>query len=76
MAKRSRVRVKPGSRRGPLVEEGPDGILTVYVRERAVDGVANDGVVSALAAHFDVRRSAVRIATGQSSRLKIIEVDD
>lgn len=32
------VRVKPGSRKGPLVEVGDDGALTLYVRERAVEG--------------------------------------
>ena len=44
------VRVKPGSRRGPLVEDTADG-LVVHVRERAVDGAANAGVVKALATH-------------------------
>ena len=38
------VKVKPGSRRGPLVEVGPDGELTIYVREPAVDGKANDAI--------------------------------
>jgi hypothetical protein len=32
------VRVKPGSRKGPLVEVGSTGELTIYVREPAVDG--------------------------------------
>ena len=38
------VRVKPGSRKGPLVETDPDGSLTVYVPERAVDGKGGRGV--------------------------------
>ena len=38
------VRVKPGSRKGPLVEVADDGALTIYVQERAVDGTANDAV--------------------------------
>ncbi|WP_223171077.1 DUF167 domain-containing protein [Microbacterium sp. NIBRBAC000506063] len=37
------VRVKPGSKKGPLVEEDEKGDLTVFVRERAVDGAANKG---------------------------------
>ena len=56
------IRVTPGSRKGPLVEalEGdPAASLTVFVRERAVDGAANAGVVEALAAHYDVPRSRV-----------------
>lgn len=68
------VRVKPGSRRGPLVEASADG-LVVHVRERAVDGAANEGVVRALADHFGVAPSRVRIVRGHAARIKRIEVD-
>ncbi len=67
------IRVKPGSRKGPLVEEDAEG-LVVFVRERAVDGAANDGVVRALAAHFGVAPRDVTILRGHSSRLKRVEV--
>ena len=72
------VRVKPGSRKGPLVEEtagDPVASVTVYVRERAVDGAANVGVVAALASHFGVARSKVTILRGESSRIKRIRVE-
>ena len=36
------VTVKPGSRKGPLVETAADGSLTIYVRERAIEGRATD----------------------------------
>lgn len=68
------VRVKPGSRRGPLVEDGPDGVV-VHVRERAVDGAANTGVVRALAAHFGVAPRDVEIVRGHAARVKRVEVD-
>lgn len=68
------VRVKPGSRRGPLVEETTDG-LVVHVRERAVDGAANSGVVTAVAAHFAVAPRDVEILRGHTARVKRIEVD-
>ena len=71
---RIRVRVKPGSRKGPLVEDGPDGVLTVYVRERAVDGAANAGVVNALAAHLGCRPADVRVITGHTARMKTVEI--
>ncbi|NTV39488.1 MAG: DUF167 domain-containing protein [Demequinaceae bacterium] len=73
---RYRIYVKPGSRKGPLVETGEDGLLTVFVRERAVDGAANDGVIAALAAHLGVRRGEVRIVNGHGARVKTVEVDD
>ncbi|MEZ3159839.1 DUF167 domain-containing protein [Microbacterium sp. BWT-B31] len=69
------VRVKPGSSKGPLVESSADG-LTVYVRERAVDGAANQGVVRALAAHFGVAPRDVAIISGHGSRVKRVEVDE
>ncbi|MBJ7467041.1 MAG: DUF167 domain-containing protein [Mycolicibacterium sp.] len=64
------VRVKPGSKKGPLVEAGPDGELTIYVRERAVEGKANDAVVALLAKHLGVPRSRVELASGATSRMK------
>jgi len=74
MAELVRVRVKPGSSKGPLVEEGADGELVVFVRERAVEGAANDAVVRVVAAHFGVSPSRVAIRRGRSSRLKTLEV--
>lgn len=68
------VRVKPGSRKGPLVEEDADGLI-VFVRERAVEGAANDGVVKAVAAHFGVPPRDVTILRGHTSRIKRVEVD-
>ena len=70
MAEFVTVRVKPGSRKGPLVEVGPDGDLTIYVRERAVDGKANEAVIRLLADHLDVLRSQLVLASGATSRHK------
>ena len=53
------VRVKPGSRKGPLVEVESDGALTVYVREPAVEGKATEAVVKLLAKHLGVARSPI-----------------
>ena len=70
MAETVSVRVKPGSKKGPLVETGADGQLTIYVRERAVDGMANDAVISVLADHLGVARSRVELMSGMTSRMK------
>lgn len=68
------VKVKPGSRKGPLVEIGPDGELTIYVREPAVDGKANEAVTRMLAAHLDLPKSRVELVSGTTSRLKRFRV--
>ena len=75
MAEVVSVWVKPGSKKGPLVETGPDGQLTIYVRERAVDGKANDAVVGVLAKHLGVPRSRVELASGATSRMKRFRVN-
>ena len=64
------ARVKPGSKKGPLVEVSDDGELTVYVRERAVDGKATAAVIRVLADHFGVAPSRVELVSGMTSRLK------
>ena len=69
------VKVKPGSRKGPLVETGPDGELTIYVRERAVDGKANAAVTELLAAHLRLPRSRLELVSGKTARLKRFRVN-
>lgn len=64
------VKVKPGSRKGPLVETDDDGGLTVYVREPAIDGKANKAVIRVLADHFAVPPSRVELASGAAARIK------
>ena len=67
--------VKPGSKKGPLVVTGDDGTLTLFLKERAVDGAANDGLIALLATHFGVAKSRVVIESGFSSRIKRVSVD-
>lgn len=68
------VRVKPGSRKGPLVEETADGLI-VHVRERAADGAANAGVERVLADHFGLAPRRVQITRGRTSRIKRVQID-
>lgn len=69
------VQVKPGSKKGPLVETSADGSLIVFLKERAVDGAANDGLIAVIAAHFQVRKRDVVIESGFTSRIKRISVE-
>lgn len=66
--------VKPGSKKGPLIEVGNDGTLTVFLKERAVDGAANEGLIRVLAEHFGVRKADIEIESGFTSRIKRIRV--
>jgi hypothetical protein len=68
------IRVRPGSAR-PGVGGDHAGALVVRVSARAVDGKATEEALAAVAGSFGVRRSAVRLVSGASSRIKIVEVD-
>ena len=69
------VIVKPGSKKGPLIIADPDGTLTVFLQQRAVDGAANEGLIALLAKHFEVSKSRVSIEAGFTSRIKRVLVD-
>jgi uncharacterized protein len=68
------IQVRPGSAR-PGVGGEHDGALIVRVSARAVDGKATEAALTALADSFGVRRRAVRLVSGASSRTKIVDID-
>lgn len=70
------VHVKPGSKRGPLVLTDPANAteLTVYLREKPVDGAANQALIQVLAEHFRVAKTQIIIRRGHASRHKQVEV--
>lgn len=49
--------------------------IKVKLKERAVDGAANEALVEFLAEHYGVPRRSVRIAAGLKSRLKRVVID-
>lgn len=67
------VRVRPGAPR-TAVGGAYDGALVVRVQERAVDGAATAAVLAAVAEAFGVRRANVTLATGATSRTKVLDV--
>ena len=71
------VHVKPGSSKGPLVivDEGAEASLTVYLRQRAVEGAANDALIRLLAKHFGVAKRDIIIIRGHASRIKHVRID-
>lgn len=70
------AQIKPGSRKGPLVEQQDDGTLLLYVRAPAVEGKANKAAQELLARHLGVPKSAVHLVAGATSRHKRFEVRD
>lgn len=66
--------VQPGASRTGFDGKHGDR-LKVKLRERAVDGAANEALVQFLSAHYGVPKRSVRIAAGLKSRLKRVEID-
>lgn len=71
---RIRLRVSPGAGGSTVVGRHGDA-WKVRVAAAPERGRANDSVVDLLALSLDVRRPAVRIVAGASSRDKVVELD-
>lgn len=71
---RVRVQVKP-QRRANSVQSTVDGLL-VELRATAEDGKANAALVCVLADHFNLKKSQVRIISGHTSRIKMVEIEN
>lgn len=56
------------------VEEAADGSLTVRVKSKPLEGRANEAVILALAEHFKVSKSKVRLLKGRASRNKVFDI--
>jgi uncharacterized protein len=67
------IRVRPGAAR-PGVGGEQGGALVVRVSAPAVDGRATQAALAAVAAAFGVRRDAVTLVIGKTSRTKVVEV--
>jgi uncharacterized protein YggU (UPF0235/DUF167 family) len=68
------IRVRPGASRTRVGGAYGDR-LVVAVGARAVDGAATDAALAAVAEAFGVRRRAVTLLTGVTSRDKVVDVD-
>jgi len=59
----------------PGVEKTGEGEYKVRVSAKPVDGKANADVIEALAEHFGVKKSQVRIVAGLTSKRKTVSID-
>ena len=64
----------PNSKK-PRVEEDLLGMLHIYVTAPPLEGKANLATIEALAKHFGVKKSAVTLLSGHTSKHKRFEID-
>lgn len=67
------VKVNPNAKR-ERVEKIDERHFIVSVKEPPIKGRANIAIIEALAAHFNISSSRVRLVAGFSSREKIFEI--
>lgn len=65
------VKVKPAAFKDEIIFD-ESGELTIKIRERPIDGAANDYLIRFLAKEWDMRKHDILLEKGLSSRYKKI----
>ena len=68
------VKVKPASAKDEISLDA-DGMLTIKIKERPIDGAANAYLLKFLAKEFKVSKNSITLEKGTTSRFKKIVVD-
>jgi uncharacterized protein len=68
------IKVKPGSSKDEILRDAA-GDLVVKIREKPIDGAANDYLIKFLSKEFKIAKSNIVLEKGQSSRFKKILVN-
>jgi uncharacterized protein YggU (UPF0235/DUF167 family) len=74
MSARLRVRLTPRAG-ADRVDGVADGVLRVRVAAAPVDGAANEALCRLIAREIALPRTSIRIASGATSRVKVVEID-
>jgi len=72
--RRITVKAHAGARKEQVSEE--DGIYKVSVNVAPENGKANKRICELIAEHFGVRKSAVHVVQGETSRQKVLEIEE
>lgn len=69
-----RVKIIPRSPRNEFAGELADGTLKIRVAAPPEKGKANDALCSFLAEHYGVPKGSVKILSGHTATLKLVQV--
>lgn len=56
------------------VEKVENNLYLIKVKSLPIEGKANLEVIDLLAKYFEVKKSQVKIKTGESSKIKLVEI--
>ena len=68
------LKVKPGSSKDEILFDA-EGNLVVKIREKPIDGAANDYLIKFLSKEFKISKSSIVLEKGQTSPFKKILVN-
>jgi len=68
------IKVVSGAKKELIKQEGK--YLKVYVNAPAIKGQANKALIRALAKHFKAHKRRIRIIKGETSREKVVQIDE
>lgn len=74
-----RAKIKPNSKKGPLVLKKSDDIgdfFEVFVREPAIEGKANLAVINLLSKEFNLPKTKIKLQKGMKSKFKTFEINE
>lgn len=69
------VKITPNAKRN-FVEGFKEGVLKIQIKAPPEKGKANDVLISFLADFFHINKNEIRIKSGHTSRIKILEIDN
>lgn len=69
-----RVKIKPGSFKDDIIVD-EEGNWTIKIKEKPIDGAANNYLISFLSKEFNVSKSEIIIEKGLSSPFKKIHLN-
>lgn len=69
------IRTKPNARENRVQKLDPSH-LVVFIKAPPQEGRANEALIETLSKYFDVTKDAIRIVSGQRSKLKIIAIEE
>lgn len=73
------IKVIPNAKQNKITEDVVDLLgarnLRIRINQPPEDGKANKAVIDLLAKYLKIRKNAISIISGLTSRIKIIEVD-
>jgi uncharacterized protein (TIGR00251 family) len=76
MQKKIKLKIIPRSSQNKIIGKDENGILKIKLTAPPIDGEANKNLIIFLSKEWCVPKSKIKIIKGETSKNKIIEIED